>query len=282
MSRGSEVTRLSGLGWQGPDSSRDGVRYADETHAEVSYPRGVLDSMMPEGGDGFWLDARALQVGGILTDAGATVLWDVGAGSGAMAKRLIPQGIEVVSVEPLPEGASECASLGGEAFCATLQALQLPESSIPAVGMFDVLEHIENPGELLTETRRVLQQQGLLVLTVPALKWLWSEDDHALGHYRRYTKRRLTTELESAGFIDVQTRYMFLSLVIPSFLARTVPYLIRRRKHSTQTVKRVYRRLQPAGPLNRLLYGVLRCEYWVSRWIPLPAGLSVVGTARKP
>ncbi|MEI7715377.1 MAG: methyltransferase domain-containing protein, partial [Mycobacterium sp.] len=139
----SELGRLQSLGWEGPASDPDGVRWLRRDVAQVSYPRGKLDSLSGGGGEGFWLDARADAVGELLREASITTIWDVGAGSGAMAKRLGRYGVDVLSVEPLPEGAREIANMGAEVFCGTLHDLGLPSGSLPAVGLFDVLEHLE-------------------------------------------------------------------------------------------------------------------------------------------
>ncbi len=45
---------------------------------------------------------------------------------------------------------------------------------IGAIGLFDVLEHIENEAGFLKQLREVLKTGGRLYLTVPAFRWLWS------------------------------------------------------------------------------------------------------------
>ena len=167
-SAASELLRLESLGWHTPAQDSEGVRWLRRDGAQVSYPRGVLDTLSGDGGEGFWLDARADAVGQLLREASISKLWDVGAGSGAMAKRLGRFGVDVVSVEPLPEGALEIARMGAEVFCGTLQDLALPSGSLPAVGLFDVLEHLEEPSELLGEVARLLSSDGTFVVTVPA------------------------------------------------------------------------------------------------------------------
>src|SRR5579863_4330220 len=138
----SEFARLQSLGWDAPAADADGIRWLGRTEAEISYPRDVLNTLSGDGGEGFWLDARANAVGEWLRDAAISKIWEVGAGSGAMAKRLPRYGVDVVSVEPLAEGAREIAHMGREVFCATLEDLALPSGSLPSVGLFDVLEHL--------------------------------------------------------------------------------------------------------------------------------------------
>ena len=271
----SEILRLESLGWRAAPVESDGVRYLRNDGAQVSYPRDVFDTLIADGGQGFWLDARAKAVGALCRQARVSALWDIGAGSGAMAKRLVAHGVEVVSIEPLPEGAREIAQMGAEVFCGTLEDLDLPAASIPAVGLFDVLEHLEDPRPLLLETARVLARGGWLFVTVPAYKWLWSAEDEVLGHYRRYTSSGIRTTLESAGFSVMTSRYLFASLVPAAAVIRALPYRLGlQRDRPGEILARNASRLQPGVAANRVAEAVLSAEAGIARRLPLPFGLS--------
>lgn len=277
----TELQRLGNLGWNAAPKAADGVRYYGNGPTGISYPRNVLDSMAEAGGDGFWLEARARAVARVCREARIRVLWDVGAGSGAMLKRLTRHGVEVISIEPLPEGAREIAQMGGESFSASLQDLQLPDSSLSAIGLFDVVEHIENPHDLLTEVARVLAPDGLLIVTVPAFQWLWSREDEALGHFRRYTRKSLVTELESANFQVTSCGYMFASLVLPAALLRAIPYRFARasRRQEREILTRNAARLNPSGLTGKAAAWVLGMEFRIGRFLAFPFGLSVLASA---
>ena len=111
-------------------------------------------------------------------------------GSGAMAKRLGRYGIDVCRSSRCRRGA-RIARMGAEVFCGTFRTSELPSGSLPAVGLFDVLEHLEEPSDLLGEVARAFSSDGTLVVTVPAYQWLWSAEDEALGHFRRYSTKTL-------------------------------------------------------------------------------------------
>ena len=276
----SELGRLQSLGWEAPAADADGVRWLRRDGAQVSYPRDVLDALSGGGGEGFWLDARADLVGKLLREASISTIWDVGAGSGAMAKRLGRFGVHVVSVEPLPEGAREIARMRAEVFCGTLQDLALPPGSLPAVGLFDVLEHIGDPSDILDEVGRVLSPDGSLVVTVPAYQWLWSAEDEALGHFRRYSTKTLRAALTRSQFSVLSARYCFASLVPAAALLRTLPYRLGRRRTPDVILSRNSVRLSPGARTNRFAQRVLATEARASRRVPLPFGLSVVAVAQ--
>src|SRR5882762_9270247 len=87
------------------------------------------------------------------------------------------------------------------------------------VALFDVLEHISEDGLAVDAIRGMLRPGGRVILTVPAHRWLWSRIDELSSHHRRYTRRGITSLLESAGFEILQSRYFFTALV-PGLLAR--------------------------------------------------------------
>ena len=238
--------------------------------------------MVEAGGNGFWLDARGHVVGDICRDGDVTVLWDVGAGSGAMTSRLAEYGVEVISVEPLPEGALQIAAMGGEVFCASLDELRLPSGSVEAVGLFDVIEHIEEPGALLEEVNRILSPGGQVIATVPAFQWLWSREDEVLGHFRRYSKKSLNAEIRDAGFEVVSSNYVFASLVPLAALLRTLPYRLGRKQRQAddEVLTRTAARLKPSGLTDRIALSILRLESRISRFVSLPFGLSIVIRAK--
>ena len=72
--------------------------------------------------------------------------------------------------------------------------------SFDTVVFINVLEHIEEERMALTHAREILTPKGHLLLYVPAHPWLYNTLDRALGHRRRYTRRRLSQLLHETGF----------------------------------------------------------------------------------
>jgi 2-polyprenyl-3-methyl-5-hydroxy-6-metoxy-1,4-benzoquinol methylase len=70
----------------------------------------------------------------------------------------------------------------------------------------DVLEHIESDVAALKETAQLCQNDGFILITVPAEPILFSERDLELGHYRRYDKVSLLTLISQAGLECVVLR----------------------------------------------------------------------------
>src|SRR5205814_8541492 len=83
------------------------------------------------------------------------------------------------------------------------------------IGMFDVLEHIEDDIAALGSVRHSLAPGGRLLMTVPAAPSLWSRYDEESHHYRRYTEAHLRKALTAAHF---QIEYIthFMSVTYPA------------------------------------------------------------------
>lgn len=289
QTRTSNVERMTGSldspinhGWDPPPADDAGVRICRASDGtDISYPEAGFDVLGLDGGHGFWFDHRFEVVLDLLRQEGVTGLWDIGAGTGSMSVRLSQGGIDVVAVEPLRSGAEASARNGITSFCGTLQDLQLPDGCLPAIGMFDVLEHLEHPEQLLKEVHRVLRPDGILVVTVPALQWLWGDEDDVVGHYRRYRRPSLDETVCAAAFHPLASQYLFASLVPAAAVLRAFPYSLGRRKSQADVLATMKRQLNAPPFVDRGMRWLLRAERAASGAVPLPVGLSIAATFRR-
>ena len=273
-----ELVRLSELGWQPATTQELGGRLRVVKASAVDYPVNGLQALA-HGGAGYWFDHRARCVVDALVDTTqARTIWDVGAGTGAMSVRLADAGFDVIAVEPLLEGATAIAQRGSvTAFCSTLADLDLPAKSVPIIGLFDVIEHLADPGVLLAEVRRVLDVGGVAVITVPAFKSLWSREDEVAGHHRRYTRRGLDEAMRECGYRAVRSEYLFASLLPAAFALRSIPYRLGWRRSAEQIHTTTAKRLAPRSSVDGLARHVMNAEFTVAQHVRLPAGLSILG-----
>lgn len=68
----------------------------------------------------------------------------------------------------------------------------------------NVLEHIENDNQAIKNLYKILKEQGILILLIPAHPFLYGEIDKSIGHFRRYTKKDIRQLLEKEGFNVLQ------------------------------------------------------------------------------
>jgi 2-polyprenyl-3-methyl-5-hydroxy-6-metoxy-1,4-benzoquinol methylase len=71
----------------------------------------------------------------------------------------------------------------------------------------NVLEHIEDDLKIIKEIRGRLSNKGLLILYLPAYSFLYSQMDKSLGHFRRYDKKRLVSNLQDLKFKIIEVHY---------------------------------------------------------------------------
>jgi len=93
--------------------------------------------------------------------AGPRVL-DLGCGLGGYSKVLAEHGFDVVALDVVAEYVARARSLGVAAELYDGKRLPLDDDSVDTVFLFEVIEHLEDPAELLREARRVARRNVLL------------------------------------------------------------------------------------------------------------------------
>lgn len=166
-------------------------------------------------------------------------------------------------------------AVGAQILQTGLERVALPDGCAAVITMLDVLEHLDDDGAAVQEMMRLLRPGGLLVVTVPALRWLWSDWDVALHHRRRYSRNALLRVADRPGTQVLRCAYFNTALLPPIALIR------------------LWRKLRPARPgapraedhipgrwLNRLLYhAMVTPACW--DWFHPPLGVSLLAVLRK-
>ncbi len=132
--------------------------------------------------------------------------------------------------------------------------------------LVNVLEHIADDSAALNAVHRTLRPNGVLLLFVPALPFLFSRLDAYYGHFRRYRRDDLAGLVRKAGFEVSTVRYLDLIGVAPWWLLNTVCGSIT----FNATLVRIYDRV--FVPLTRFIEGLLPAP---------PFGKNVVLIAQK-
>lgn len=142
--------------------------------------------------------------------------------------------------------------------------------SFDVVGMFDLLEHVEQDEAVLAQARAALKPDGGIVVTVPQHPILWTSVDDYSFHKRRYTRRELVRKVEGAGFRVIMVT-SFMSLLLP------IMALSRLRYRLFPTEADPWDEFRISKPLNRALEKVLDMERGIIRsGGSLPAGGSLL------
>ena len=82
----------------------------------------------------------------------------------------------------------------------TFREIEKFSFTIDAVFTSNVLEHIQDDGQILQDIRQSLKPGRKLAIYIPAFRVLYSKLDRHVGHFRRYGRQELNSKLELAGF----------------------------------------------------------------------------------
>lgn len=214
----------------------DGIYYSSQTSA-ISYPEDGNENFMQIEDNSFWFRHRNDVISAAVKKFNhGKLFFDVGGGNGFVAKGLQEAGEQVVLIEPGNRGALNAKKRNIQnVVCSTLEDAGFKKESMDSIGMFDVVEHIEDDVSFLKSAYNYLKPDGLLFITVPAFQALWSDEDDVAGHYRRYTRRSMQEVLKGAGFNIHYSTYIFSILPLPVLLFRSIPSRLGfRKKESTR------------------------------------------------
>jgi SAM-dependent methyltransferase len=96
-----------------------------------------------------------------------------------------------------------------------MDAKRIPfQEQFDVVGAFDVLEHIKEDQEVLSQMHQATRSKGGILITVPHHPFLWSGSDDYARHVRRYKTSELRTKVKRAGFRIIRVT-SFVSLLMP-------------------------------------------------------------------
>lgn len=239
----------------------DGIWYGPESQG-VSYPLQGNVACFAVEDDSFWFKHRNDCILSIVErfppDAHGAIV-DIGGGNGFVSKLLEQAGFEVVLIEPGSAGVANAKNRGlRNVICATTDTAKISPGVLPAVGLFDVIEHIEDDVTFLRSIHTMMKPAGRLYATVPAYSCLWSAEDVIAGHSRRYCATTLRERLEVAGFEVEFCSYIFRPLLLPIFLLRALPYRLGLTGSGSANESRSH--AAGGGVINRVLCALLRPE----------------------
>ena len=192
---------------------------------------------------------------------------EIGCGPGGNLKLLKKFG-QVSAVEMNPYALEEAKKNNG----VKLESGYLPDNlpfgdkQFDAIFLFDVLEHVEQDKFAIQAINERLKRGGHLIITVPALPFLFGKHDKELHHFRRYTKKSLINLLNQENF-TVQFSTYFNFLLLPLAI-------------SSRIFDKMFK-LNRATFINSVLYQIFSFESIMLNYFHLPIGLSICCVVKK-
>lgn len=131
---------------------------------------------------------------------------DFGAGYGYFAELLRRKGINNITCVEIDEELNEhCKKLD---FVVYEDLRKISDKKFDFIYTLNVLEHIEDDKNVLLLLKSMMKSNSKLFIYVPAFQILYSSFDKEIGHFRRYSKKKLTKFLTDNGFEIINAKYM--------------------------------------------------------------------------
>lgn len=226
----------------------------------------------------WWFTARreilAGEIGRLPLPPNPRIL-EVGCGPGGNLEMLGRFG-QVQAIEPDAESRAYAAERSGVTVQGGLLPDGLPDLGGPLdlIAAFDVIEHVDDDAGAVAALADRLKPGGLMITTVPAHAWLWSQHDVQHHHKRRYAMGAYRALFTRAGLTVRRTTYVNSVLFPPIAAVRLAGRLLGRQGGDDEAL--------PPPPLNALLRTVFAAEATLLKAVDLPFGVSILLTAQKP
>jgi SAM-dependent methyltransferase len=139
---------------------------------------------------------------------------DAGCGSGRLLDELRDYG-HVTGLDLNPDSVEIARSRGhADVVQGPVEQLPWPDETFDLVISLDMVEHTPDDRVTLRELHRVTKPGGVFLMTVPALRALWSSHDVFNNHHRRYDRRMMRALAADTGWTIDRMTY-FNSLLLP-------------------------------------------------------------------
>jgi SAM-dependent methyltransferase len=205
-------------------------------------------------------------------------LLEIGCGTGFVLQRLAAENrYQLIGLESHIAGLRHARSRLPSVEFVQADARELPyNSELDAIGAFDVIEHVAKDEAVLASIHRALKPGGIVIVTVPQHRWLWSATDEQAMHKRRYTRQELSAKLVTAG-LEILRCTSFVTVLLPVMYASRLT----KRRSNAASESDLYE-LEISRAANTVCSAAMRIdEALIGLGISLPFGGSLLAVARK-
>ncbi|MDD3461617.1 MAG: class I SAM-dependent methyltransferase [Mesotoga sp.] len=199
---------------------------------------------------------------------------DIGCGTGIVLKKLEKIGA-CYGIDISEEAILFCKKRKlKNVYKANAENLPFINESFDLITVLDVLEHIKNPQNVLNEINRILKNDGIAIITVPAFKFLWSSHDKMLHHITRYDKSELFKVLKTCNFNISRISYynFFLFPIIAGIRISKKLFKIDSKTTDVKKTGKIF---------NDILISILNFESKILKKFNLPFGVSIIAIIKK-
>jgi SAM-dependent methyltransferase len=213
----------------------------------------------------FWHRLRTHAVSRFFPENQPLSVLDVGAGAGLLgefidarfprARYHFIEPIESLETKLVARFGAQCNQSGAPNF-----------RNFDRVVLLDVLEHQSDDRAFARQIVEKMKPGTILILTVPALRALWSRWDVALGHYRRYVKSSLRHVFEGLPVEWIEVSYLFPEMVPLGLIRKWTAAQCAGAENEAEFP-------ELSRPVNLALYAIARVSFALRGLVPFGTSL---------
>lgn len=264
----------------------DGIRcYSPELSNDfAAYPERGFDLTDKNADRSFWVSSRNRLFKRLVQQyllPAQTKFLEIGCATGDFLRQLSGiQGLEITGSEIYLEGLKYAKS-----YLPNINLIQFDVTKgtigeeFDIIAAFDVIEHIEDDVKALDNIYKMLCKEGVLLISVPQHRFLWSKLDELVMHQRRYSRDDLLTKLKKCGF-EIEYKTSFVFMLFPLMLISRM--IDSAQKPGNSEDMDLEKRVKFNKLLNTLFDFIMRVdEFLIGHRISLPFGGTLLVIAKK-
>lgn len=230
----------------------------------------------------WWWEGRRELIKLLVSSHNPKKVLDIGSGTGetlSFLKKLYPKA-SFTGIDVLPEAIVYTKKRGHKAYVGDATKLPFKKNSFDLILILDVIEHIKSDLAVLREAKRVLSPGGIIIVTAPAMPFIWSAHDKNQGHFRRYTVKRFEN-LAKKSKLSVEFLSYFNFFLSPPIIAIRILSRLPVLSYFSSYDSKLNYNIAHKSRVNSILKKVFVSEIKLAKYLKYPLGVSVALKLKK-